>query len=376
MELVVVIAGIFLLYFLQVFAYRLYWDKGLCMQLHFQRVPAREGERVKLYETLTNRKRLPLPVFSVLLDLSRNGQTCLKDPEESGRMTGYAGKKLWFLNEILSLRGQEEKHRTIEIKGLKRGYYQISEAQIRTTNLFLTEWFSPGVSTDSSLYVYPRALSEEELTPLFEFLSDVSLTQRYSYEDDLELRGIREYQPYDPMKRVNWKASARQGNLQVNMMEYVANQEIMLLPVFDGEATEEDREYALTMTAGMAECCLEQGIPTGVLCNGEDFETEECLRIDARGGRAGREEILQGLSRIWFPRSPVDMISLLSRELDEKSGGDSCTYIVLDACAENDQAEQLAARCRRYGNACYIYRVKEHRQEGRWRQNRGAGVEW
>ena len=79
MELAVVIAGIFLLYLLQLTGYRLFWDKGLTVRLSFQRGPIREGETACLYERLTNRKRLALLVVHVMFDISRNGRACQKE---------------------------------------------------------------------------------------------------------------------------------------------------------------------------------------------------------------------------------------------------------------------------------------------------------
>ena len=79
MELAVVIAGIFLLYLLQLTGYRLFWDKGLTVRLSFQREPIREGETACLYERLTNRKRLALLVVHVMFDISRNGRACQKE---------------------------------------------------------------------------------------------------------------------------------------------------------------------------------------------------------------------------------------------------------------------------------------------------------
>lgn len=370
MELIVVIVGIALIYFLQVAIYRLYWDKELHLQLRFQRMPAREGESVRLHETLTNGKRLPLPVFHVLLDLSRNGRPCLADLENSGTSNfGTGGRRTWFLNEILSLRGQEEKKREIRIKGLKRGYYQIPELKVTAANLFLTDSFPYEAEAETSLYVYPKVLSEAQWQPLLQFLSDMQIAKRYSYEDDFEIRGIREYRDFDPMKRVNWTATARRGELQVNMMEYVSNQQIMLVPIFDAESwersLEEFREYTISLTAGLAEYCLDQGIPVGLLCNGQDYQTNRCLQMNPLGGRPGREQILQGLARLWFPRSMDSIAPLLEEELQSTDGRlAGCTWLILDAEHSGaGEADHLAALCKEYGQNCVIYRVQEFRDE-------------
>ena len=42
-------------------------------------------------------------------------------------------------------------------------------------------------------------------------------------EDPFEYRGIREYQPYDDMRSVNWKATAKTGDLKVNQNTNINN---------------------------------------------------------------------------------------------------------------------------------------------------------
>ena len=383
MELAVVIAGIFLLYLLQLTGYRLFWDKGLTVRLSFQREPIREGETACLYERLTNRKRLALLVVHVMFDISRNGRACQKEELASDQNRQRRQKKIWFLSEILSLHANEKKERKIEIKGLKRGLYRIPELRLTASNLFLTDRFSVSTVSDgrtkndpdevageesgqllycnSSLYVYPKSLPEQELKPLFQLLSDQFLTERYSYEDMFEIRGIREYQSFDPMKRVNWKASARTGLLQVNQMEYAASQRVILVLAFGettGEETDPKREYAVSLTAGAAEYCLEQGIPVGLLSNGEDFLTETPLRIETCGGRAGREALQQGLSRLCFPRKLADMEQILKEALE--SEGKGMTYVILDASGDTDGNRPggcLRRLCQDYGTDVISWEV-------------------
>lgn len=434
MELAVVLAGIFLLYLLQVIGYRLFWDKGLSVLLSFQREPVREGEGVCLYEKLTNQKGLALPLLYVMFDLSRNGRACQKEEAGSGQEGQRRHKKIWFLREILSLHGREEKERTIEIKGLKRGLYRIPELRLTASNLFLTDRFSISLVSDrvpegksenrpviengsdksrqtetgwaaggilhcnSSLYVYPRSLPEQELRPLFQLLSDAYRTERYSYEDVFEIRGIREYQSFDPMKRINWKASARAGSLQVNQMEYVANQQVILVLVFGNlaeevaalvkqvlepgqagasgrkETAEQKREYAISLAAGLAEYCLEQGILVGLLSNGEDFLTEMPLRIEACGGEAGQATLQQGLSRLCFPRKLTEIKQYMEEELRNAPKGN--TYVILDASdtwqEQQERQEwkedavagegetlgvQLMELCREYSRNCFRWEV-------------------
>ena len=53
-------------------------------------------------------------------------------------------------------------------------------------------------------------------------LNGEMLTRRHLLEDPFEYRGIREYQPYDDMRSINWKATAKTGDFKVNQMGYTS----------------------------------------------------------------------------------------------------------------------------------------------------------
>ena len=52
------------------------------------------------------------------------------------------------------------------------------------------------------------------------------LTQNRMYPDPFEFSGIRDYQRTDPMKHINWKASASAGRLMVNQHDSTTSAEV------------------------------------------------------------------------------------------------------------------------------------------------------
>ena len=63
MNIILALLCIIGLYVLQLRLTEKYWKKNLDISLHFSHPSAREGERLQLYEVVSNRKFLPLPVL-------------------------------------------------------------------------------------------------------------------------------------------------------------------------------------------------------------------------------------------------------------------------------------------------------------------------
>ena len=52
--------------------------------------------------------------------------------------------------------------------------------------------------------------------------------RRWIVDDPFMLAGVREYQYGDSMRDVNWKATAKTGNLQVNQRDFTADRRLMV----------------------------------------------------------------------------------------------------------------------------------------------------
>lgn len=98
------------------------------------------------------------------------------------------------------------------------------------------------------------------------------------YEDPFAFRTIRGYTAQDPMKTINWKASAKTGSLMVNTYDSVMSQKAMIfLDVEDnGILRREDLvEESIAVAATLMRKLLRQSIEVGLCMNGtvEGFDT-------------------------------------------------------------------------------------------------------
>lgn len=227
MEIILIIAGAALLYYLQNLIYKKYWDRGLSVSLRFLNKACTEGGKNSLVEVITNRNWLPLPVLRVRF--------------KSGKYLRFAGSENVsvsdgsYKNDIFSAMFYQRITRTIPFDCLRRGLYRVDTVNLVSYNLFMSSPLVKDVPCGTSFLVYPRGVDASRIAAPFNKMIGNVLTKRFSMEDPFEFRAIREYSKSDPMKSINWKASAKTGALKVNVHNYTSRQEACILLNFQSD---------------------------------------------------------------------------------------------------------------------------------------------
>ena len=121
-----------------------------------------------------------------------------------------------YRNDWVAVMPYKRVTRSIEIIGTKRGYYNIEEVRLVTTDILFRERLNKTISNDTELYVYPSRSQFMRLPEIFCQMYGESLLNRQLQEDSMEFMGIRDYVQTDSMRKINWKATARTGSLKVN----------------------------------------------------------------------------------------------------------------------------------------------------------------
>ena len=184
------------------------------------------GESVTLTYTVENDKLLPLIWLELCQDAPKNG--CLEpdgtfsldrpeaqEAEAEGALPQYRRRLLFLLG-----------HRTLSWDTVwtarRRGVYRLSGVTLHAGDGFGLTQGAARVPLPSApvLAVYPRPVA----VTAGPFLRNVwqGRTGRQGYvEDPTVLRTLRDYQPTDPWKRIDWRMAARQEELQVRLFETV-----------------------------------------------------------------------------------------------------------------------------------------------------------
>ena len=305
-----------LLYLGQKTIYQKVWHKNLRVRLSFQEEGIWEGQESTLSEIIENQKKLPLTMLKVKFQTDRH---LLFADTKGSRTTDK-----FYRNDIFQIGALEKVTRVLRFTAGRRGYYTIAEADLVASDLFLTAQYPATADIGhSSLYVYPKPFSHPEFRQSLKQLSGQVLTKRHLLEDPFEYRGIREYQPRDDLKSINWKATARTGEFKVNQKNYTAEKSVRIFINLEdtGILKKEDCvEASLQIATALLLLFLEQGMQVAVYCNGVDVIHNEPCILEAGGGIRQREAVLRSFALIDTSKPVRSFSELFSSRLSEASG--------------------------------------------------------
>lgn len=305
-----------LLYLGQKKVYQKVWHKNLRVRLSFQEEGIWEGQESTLSEIIENQKKLPLTMLKVKFQTDRH---LLFIDTKGSRTTDK-----FYRNDIFHIGRMEKVTRVLRFTAGRRGYYTIREADLVASDLFLTAQYTAAIAIDHcSLYVYPKPFSHPEFRQSLKQLSGEVLAKRHLLEDPFEYRGIREYQPMDDLKSINWKATARTGEFKVNQKNYTAEKSVRIFINLEdtGILKKEDCvEASLQIASALLLLFLEQGMQVAVYCNGVDVLHNEPCILEAGGGIRQREAVLRAFALIDTSKPVRSFSELFGSRLSEASG--------------------------------------------------------
>ena len=268
-----------------------------------------EGESVELTETFSNKKFIPLWWVSVKFRVSR-GLIFIEGKNEN------VGNEN-FRRDFCTIMSFQKLTKTFDIIAGKRGYYAINELELHTGDLFCQYKTIAIFEAKAYLYVYPKLISPQELKAKFMSLSGEVITRNNIIEDPFQLRGIRDYNPFDNIKSVNWSATAKTGELKVNEYEYTTSQEVMIflnVERYNAWDPEFIVEEAIKMAASLITQYLHQGMKVGLKVNGFNSISGQQINIPILGGMNQNMIFYENLACLDISKASVSLASILEEE--------------------------------------------------------------
>lgn len=332
----------FLLLILQKYFYERFWQQHLSVRIHFGADHIFEGQQGELKEVIENRKRLPLSMLKVKFKTDRH---LLFGNEKGSRTTDQ-----YYRNDVFRIGGGERVTRTLKFTGGRRGYYTIDEISLVASDLFLLNQMVAEQPVRTELYVYPRPFDSNRLRQSLIQLNGEVLSRRHLLEDPFEYRGIREYQPYDDMRSINWKATAKTGDFKVNQRNYTSLKSVRIFFNIQDDhilKRESSVELSLRVVASLCQLFLRQGIQVSCHGNGVDIVTHSPLTVKAKAGAGQMDTIYRALARIDTGYPTVNFNEYFEEVLFQKAQG-TFTYFV--APNQYDDFVELLTRYQDMGN--------------------------
>ena len=293
------------------------WARSLFarVRVHREISPSRafQGEPVELRLELENRKPLPLPWFDLRLGLS-------DEVEVEGETPAAASAPgLSWLIRRGALGWYERRRWRVRLSARERGRFQAGPTQLHSSDLlgiFPRHWEDAGTT---NFLAYPRVFALDDLGfPADRPLGEAKGRNRI-FEDPLRIAGLRDYEPGDPLRRIDWKATARRGELQSRVYEPSAVQQIYVLLNIDTLEhswegyLKDDLERSVSLAASLAVWSAGRRFATGLLANGSLPDSDRPLRLAPSRARSQLPRILEALAVVQ-PLTMGDLASHLRRE--------------------------------------------------------------
>ncbi|ATW23726.1 DUF58 domain-containing protein [Candidatus Formimonas warabiya] len=222
--------------------------------------------------------RSPLPILWLELERffsSDGGKVEEESPfrlEKDGAEISRLGWIFWHQNSTHEYR----------ISFKRRGYYRFGTAKLRSGDPFAFFFSEITVKVLPEVIVYPHFLPAERFALNRRDPLGNKADRNFLFTDPLFIIGLRDYHESDPLRRVNWKASARFQSLKSNIWEgKAANRSYIFLETGSLNAqhwSKEKEELAwevlvsatATIAAAMTGKNQEWGFFTDIMAQSED----------------------------------------------------------------------------------------------------------
>ena len=325
------------------------WNRLSLEEVRYEREIAQSrvfmGEETTLSVSLTNRKPIPI------------GRVDIEDefPEEieieGAETVESPNPKTMVLRHHTSMSWYERVNWRYTIRCGARGFYRLGPVKMESGDLF---GFFESRKTETSgdyLMVYPRVVSLPEMglpaaRPLGETRGGISI-----FQDPSRPSGLREYAVGDPMKIVDWKATARLQRLQARTFEPSSSFTVMLIALVEtAERSWEgysptNLERVITAAASVASYAAERQYSVGLFSNGTPILSDRPMKLPAASSPEQLTIILEALATI-RPMPIGPMAPQLAQNLRQFPIG---ATLVIVAAILSDEMVDTTADLRRQG---------------------------
>ena len=294
-----------------------YWSRHLFDRVELRRelseTRAFLDEPVRAQVQLENRKALPLPWYEWRLALA--------DPVrvEGETLAASAVPGLSWLTRRGSIGWYEHQTWEFSLRVGERGYHQFGPAVIRSGDLLGIFPQTRADETVGHLLVFPRVYPLEDLgLPAQRPFGDRKGGSRI-FEDPLRIAGLREYRPGDPLRRIDWKASARTGELTARVYGPSATRQLYLVVNVDTMEhawegyLKDDLERTVSVAASIAVWAAGQKYAVGLLANGSYPDADRPIRLPPSRSREQLTRVIEALA-VLQPLTLADLAGTIQRE--------------------------------------------------------------
>jgi uncharacterized protein (DUF58 family) len=315
-------------------------------------------EPVALDVELENRKALPLPWYEWRMAMS--DPLTVKDET----MAASAAPGLSWLHRKGAMGWYERRNWRFEVSARERGHFEVGPTSLRSADLFGVFPREKTYPKQEFLTVYPRVFPLDDLGLQADRPFGEQRGGSPVFEDPLRIAGLREYRPGDPLKRIDWKATARSGDLMSRVYEPSATRQLYICLNIDTMEhawegyLKDELERAVSTAASVAVWAAGQRYAVGLLANGSFPEADRPIRLPPSRSRDQLTRLLEALAVI----QPLTMGDLAGTLLRESSRLPSGSTIICIASLIPDSLSGVLLRLHQEGQRVHVIGTSERAQ--------------
>ncbi len=313
------------------------WDHGLSVEVTFTEDYAVEDEVSTLREVIVNDKLLPMP--AVEIDFAMDRRLLFSSSENS------AVSDQSYRRDVFALSMRQKITRTLEFRCAGRGYFRINESGISARDLFFTQKFLSSQPQNTEFYVLPKTVPLAQIEIPFSRIMGAVLSRKKVYDDPFEFAGLREYSRGDPMKYINWKATARAGELLTNLHESTLSQRVVLVIDMNGQGIKGSdylNEASVRIAATLAQRLLKAGVELGLYSNGRNVQTGSLWHMDSVVGAGSILFLKKQLACLQAENGLEDPCHFFPET--GSNGGEEDLFVLITRSDREDTAQAFSQR--------------------------------
>ncbi len=258
-----------------------------------------QGDEIEITFTVANNKPLPVPWLQIDEYVPRG---LLIEGFNAAEQAYLGGADM---NVSTSLGSYERVRVKRKLTALSRGMYRLGNTKLRSGDLFgLYPAEATLEHTPWAIFVYPvikpmPGFSLPARRPIGDSLSRIRL-----WDDPSRPAGVREYRPGDPIKSIDWKTTARRGEMFVRQFDPSVSEHAVIF----AEAITTDvpwegyrsdvLEGTMNAAASIANHALEIGYKVGLVTNGVNGSSSSHAVVPPSSGPTQLTTLLESLAMV------------------------------------------------------------------------------
>ncbi len=271
-----------------------------------------EGDRTELIEEITNHSFLPM--FAVDIETHISSKIEMQGYERSDGISQEFISRFFVFPYT-----RIQRRHTVTCRS--RGYYKLETAKVGFAGIEVY------LDSPAQIHVYPAEVTVEESRQINRLFQYSAMSKKPLIEDNFSFAGIRQYIPGDAMNALNYKQTARRGELMVNDREYLAGRKLLVYVNFQPNEKKhfppEQFHELIEKELSYASYLLGESIRNGYVCsfaaNSKMMHGGVAPRYAFASGEEYYQELLCQMAEM-TDLYAVSMLSVMKQDIEERLG--------------------------------------------------------